>query len=122
MKIKEDYDHGSEDGRAHSKWGKKGSVPPKRLRGLGSSDGSERCDVSNCGIGNNGLWQRLGGEGMGSHQWAERHQFWQVNPLFITGETYVTGDPLEAERGIVGEGGREGPSIPEGLGQEIRGG
>ena len=22
------------------------------------------------------------GKGLGSHQWAERHQFWQVNPLF----------------------------------------
>ena len=79
MRIKEDCGHGSEDGKAHSEWGEKGAVPPKRLRGLGSSDGSGRCDVSNCGIGNNGLRQ---GEGMGSRQWAERHQLWQVNPPF----------------------------------------
>ena len=59
---------------------------------------------------------------MGSHQWAERQQFWQVNPHFITGETCVSGDPLEAQSGVVGEGGGEGPNIPEGLRQEIRGG
>ena len=98
------------------------AVPPKRFRGLGSSDGSGRCDISNCGIGNNGLWQRLGGEGMGSRQWAERHQLWQVNPFFITGESCVTGDPLEAQGGIVGKRGSEGPNIPEGLRQEITGG
>ena len=84
MRIKEDCGHGSEDGKAHSKWGEKGAVPPKRLRGLGSSDGSGRCDVSNCGIGDNGLWQRLGEKGLGSRQWAERHQLWQVNPLWIS--------------------------------------
>ena len=78
MKIKEDCDHGSEDETAHCVWSEKEEVPLKRLLGLGSSGGSERCDVSNCGIGNNGLWQLLGGEGLGSHQWAERHQFWQV--------------------------------------------
>ena len=55
MKIKEDCGHGSEDGRAHCEWSENEGVPPKRLRGLGSSDGSGRCDVSNCGIGNNGL-------------------------------------------------------------------
>ena len=33
----------------------------------------------------------------------------------------MTGDPLEAQRGIVGEGEGEGPTIPEGLRQEIRG-
>ena len=32
------------------------------------------------------------------------------------------GDPLEAQTGIVGEGGGKGPNIPEGLRQEIRGG
>ena len=122
MRIKEDCGHGNEDGKAHSEWGEKGAVPPKRLRGLGSSDGSGRCDISNCGIGNNGLWQRLGGEGMGSRQWAERHQLWQVNPFFITGESCVTGDPLEAQGGIVGKRESEGPNIPEGLRQEITGG
>ena len=34
----------------------------------------------------------------------------------------MTGDPLEAQDGVVGEGGGEGPNIPEGLRQEIRGG
>ena len=58
-----------------------GRVSPKRLWGLGSLDGSGRCDISNCSIGNNRLWQRLGEEGMGLRQWAERHQLWQVNPL-----------------------------------------
>ena len=37
-------------------YGARKKEPPKRLWGLGSSDGSVRCDVSNCGIGNNGLW------------------------------------------------------------------
>ena len=57
MKIKEDCCHGNEDGKAHGEWGKKEEAPPKRLQGFGSSDGSGRCDVSDCGIGNNGLWQ-----------------------------------------------------------------
>ena len=56
MKIKEDCGYGREDGKAHSEWGEKGAVPPKRLSGLGSLDRSGRCDVSNCGIGNNGFW------------------------------------------------------------------
>ena len=34
----------------------------------------------------------------------------------------MSGDPLEAQIGIAGEGGRKGPNIPEGLRQEIRGG
>ena len=34
----------------------------------------------------------------------------------------MSGDPLEAQGGIVGEGGGEIPNIPEGLRQEIRGG
>ena len=34
----------------------------------------------------------------------------------------MSGDPLEAQSGIVGEGGGEGPNIPEGLRLEIRGG
>ena len=34
----------------------------------------------------------------------------------------MTGDPLEAQGGIVGKGGGEGPNLPEGLRQEIRGG
>ena len=95
MRIKEDCGHGSEDGKAHSEWSEKEEVPPKRLQGLGSSDGSGRCDVSNFGIGNNGLWLRLGGDGIGSHQWAERHQFWQVNPLF-----HYRGD--QHDRGPIG--------------------
>ena len=33
----------------------------------------------------------------------------------------MTGDPLEAQGGIVGERGGEGPNIPERLRQEIRG-
>ena len=41
-------------------YGARKREPPKRLWGLGSSDGSVRCDVSNCGIGNNGLWHQLG--------------------------------------------------------------
>ena len=32
---------------------------------------------------------------MGSHQWAERHQFWQVNPLF-----YYQGDLRDRGREI----------------------
>ena len=64
---------------------------------------------------------------MGSHciSKAERHQFWQVNLLFHffpPWKTCVSGDPLKAQSGIVGEGGGEGPNIPEGLRQEIRGG
>ena len=82
MRIKEDCGHGSKDEKAYSECGEKRAVPIKRLRGLGSSDGSGRYDVSNCNIGNNELWQQLGGEGVGSHQWAERHQLWQLNPLF----------------------------------------
>ena len=53
-----------------------------RARKLGSLDRSGRCDVSNCDTGNNGFWQWLWGEGMGSRQWAGRHQLWQVNPHF----------------------------------------
>ena len=34
----------------------------------------------------------------------------------------MTGDPLEAQGGIVGERGGEGPDISEGFRQEIRGG
>ena len=34
----------------------------------------------------------------------------------------MTGDPLEAQGGFVGEAGGEGPNIPGGLRQEIRGG
>ena len=34
----------------------------------------------------------------------------------------MSGDPLEAQTGIVGEEGGKGPNIPEGLRQEIRGG
>ena len=48
---------------------------------------------------------------MGSHQWAERHQFWQVNQLFHFRVTCMSGDPLEAQSGIVGEGGGKGPNI-----------
>ena len=33
----------------------------------------------------------------------------------------MSGDPLEAQIGIVEEGGGKGPNIPEGLKQEIRG-
>ena len=32
------------------------------------------------------------------------------------------GDPLEAQSGVVGEGGGKVPNIPKGLRQEIRGG
>ena len=34
----------------------------------------------------------------------------------------MSGDPLEAQTGIVREGGGKGPNITEGLRQEIRGG
>ena len=34
----------------------------------------------------------------------------------------MSGDPLEAQSGIAGEGGGEGPNISEGLRQEISGG
>ena len=34
----------------------------------------------------------------------------------------MSGHPLEAQTGIVGEGGGKGPNISEGLRQEIRGG
>ena len=34
----------------------------------------------------------------------------------------MSGDPLEAQSGIVGEGGGKGPNIPKRLRQEIRGG
>ena len=32
----------------------------------------------------------------------------------------MSGDPLEAQTGIVREGGGKGPNIPEGLRQEIK--
>ena len=32
----------------------------------------------------------------------------------------MSGDPLEAQKGVVGEGGGKGPNIPLGLRQEIR--
>ena len=108
MRIKEDCGHGSEDGKAHSEWGEKGEIPPKRLRGLGSSDGSGRCDVSNCGIGNNKLWQQLGGEGMGSRQWAERHQLWQVNPLFHYRGDLRDRGPIGSSRWCCWRGRRRG--------------
>ena len=57
MRIKEDCDHGSKDGKAHSEKGEKGEIPPMRLWGLGSLDGSGRRDVSNCGTKDNGFWQ-----------------------------------------------------------------
>ena len=57
---------------------------------------------------------------MGLHQWAERHQLWQITCIFITGETSVSGDPLEPQGGVVGKGGGEGPNIPERLRLEIR--
>ena len=57
MKIKEGCGHSSEDGKAHNEKGEKGAVPPKRLRGLVSSNRSGIYDVSNCGTGNNGFWQ-----------------------------------------------------------------
>ena len=63
--------------------------------GLGGSYRSGRCDVSNCGTENNGLWKRLEGEGMGLRQWAERHQIWQVNPHF-----HYRGD--QRDRGPIG--------------------
>ena len=56
---------------------------------------SGRCDVSNRGTENNGLWLRLGGESMGSRQWAERHQLWQVIPHF-----HYRGD--QRDRGPIG--------------------
>ena len=34
----------------------------------------------------------------------------------------MTGDPFEAQSGIVRERGAKGPNIPKGLRQEIRGG
>ena len=108
MKIKEDCGHGREYGKAHCEWSEKEEVPPKKLRRLGSSDGSGRCDVFNCGIGNNGLWQRPGGEGIGSHQWAERHQFWQVNLLFhFLGDLRVQG-PIESSKWYCWIGRRRG--------------
>ena len=59
---------------------------------------------------------------MGSRQWAERHQLWQVNPLFHYRGDLRDREPIGSSRGVVGEGGGEGPNIPEGLRQEIRGG
>ena len=64
MKIKEDCGHGSKDGKAHCEWSEKKEVPPKRRRGLGSLDGSGRCDVSNCSIGKKRTLAITGGEGM----------------------------------------------------------
>ena len=122
MRIKEDCGHGSKDGKAHSKWSEKGAVPPKRLRGLGSSNGRGRCDVSNCGIINYGLWQQLGERAWDRISGQGGTSFGKQICFFISGETSVTGDPLEAQGGVVGEGGGEGSNIPEGLRQEIRGG
>ena len=58
-------------------------------------------------------WDCVSGQGGSS--------FGKYIRFFITGETCVTGDSLEAQGGVVGEGGGEGPNIPEGLRQEIRG-
>ena len=89
-------------------YGARKKEPPKRLWGLGSSDGSVRCDVSNCGIGNSGLWLQLGGKGLGSHQWAERHQFWQVNPLFHFWGDLRVGGPIGSSNWYCSRGRRQG--------------
>ena len=52
---------------------------------------------------------------MESCQWAERHQLWQVSPLFHYRGDLRDRGPLEAQGGTVGEGKGEGPNIPEGL-------
>ena len=44
---------------------------------------------------------------------------WQVNPHFHYRGEQRDRDPLEAQSDV-GEGGGEGPNIPEGLRQEIR--
>ena len=59
---------------------------------------------------------------MGLRQWAGRHQLWQVNPHFLYREDERGRGPIGNTRWCVGEGGGEGPNIPEGLRQEIRGG
>ena len=59
-------------------------------------------------------WDRISGQ--------RGTSFGKYIRFFISGETCVSGDPLEAQTGSVGEGGGKGPNIPEGLRQEIRGG
>ena len=49
-----------------------------------------------------------GGKGLGSHQWAERHQFWQVNPLFhFRGDLRVRG-PIGSSNWYCWRGRRQG--------------
>ena len=59
-------------------------------------------------------WDRISGQ--------RGTSFGKYIRFFISGETCVSGDPLEAQTGSVREGGGKGPNIPEGLRQEIRGG
>ena len=51
---------------------------------------------------------------MGLHQWAGRHQLWLVNPHFRYRGDQRDRDPLEAQGGVVGEGGGEGPKRSRG--------
>ena len=45
---------------------------------------------------------------MGSHQWAERHQFWQVNQLFhFRGDLRVRG-PIGSSKWYCWRGRRQG--------------
>ena len=57
---------------------------------------------------------------MGSRQWAGRHWLWQVNPLFHYRGDLRDRGPIEAQGGVVREGGHEGPNVPEELRQEVR--
>ena len=108
MRIKKDCGHGSKDWKAPSEQGEKEAVPPNRLWRPGSSDGSGRCDAPNYGTENCGLWQRLGVESMGSHQWAGRHQLWQVNPLFhYLGDLHYWG-PIGSSKRCCWRGRRRG--------------
>ena len=49
-------------------------------------------------------WDRISGQTCTS--------FGKKISFFISGETCVSGDPLEVQSGIVGEGGGKGPNIP----------
>ena len=72
--------------------------------------GDVTSSVAVLGIGNNWgerAWYRIRGQ--------RGTSIGKYIRFFNTGETCVTRDPLEAQGGIVGERGGEGPNIPEGL-------
>ena len=95
---------------------RKGAVPSMRLRGLGSSDGSGRCDVSNRGTGNADFLTTTGGREHWIASVGREAPALTGKSAFSLPGTYWKFKVVLLER----EGG-EVPNISEGLRQEIRG-